>query len=406
MFTININAEQRVQKAVVAIMNNPKYVALSGVLMLGERAVKDDVPTACTNGRDEYYGRDFVNSLTDPELRFLILHETYHKLYKHLITWKHLHDKDAQLANKACDYVINCKITDDNHDGFAKMPECGLLDDKYRGWDAARVFKALEEEQDGQDAQGEQGQGQGRDGTDSGDSASDTRSLDSHEWDAAASLDAEEQRQLERELDEAIRQGAMAAGKTGGTVDRELADLMQPQVDWREVLRDFISSTCNGHDYSSWARPNRRYMGSDVYMPSTYSEQVDELVLAIDTSASISQYELTSFLSEVSAICEHVKPSQVRVLYWGHIVAGDEVYTDDMLDTLVQSTKPIGGGGTDVDCVCKYIKDQSISAQAVIVLTDGDLYNGWGTWDIPVLWCIQNNPRKTPSNGQVVHITL
>jgi len=402
MFTTTINAEQRVQKAVVAIMNNPKYVALSGVLMLGERAVKDDVPTACTNGRDEYYGRAFVDELTDPELRFLILHETYHKLYKHLTTWKHLYDKDANIANQACDYVINIKIADDNRDGFAKMPECGLLDDEYRGWDAARVFHALKEEQD---EQGQDGRGSG-DGTNGGTSGSGNRSLDSHEWDAAASLDDEEQRQLERELDEAIRQGALAAGKTGGIVDRELADLMQPQVDWREVLRDFISSTCSGHDYSSWSRPNRRFMGSDVYMPVSYSEQVDELILAVDTSGSISQRELTSFLSEVSAICEHVKPSRVRVLYWGHVVAGDEVYTEDNIETLVQSTKPIGGGGTDVDCVCQYIKDNSISAQAVIVLTDGDLYNGWGTWDIPVLWCIQNNRSKSPSNGQAVHITL
>ena len=109
-----LTVEQRLSKAVVDIMGNPKYVALAGVLMIGDRTVQDDIPTACTNGRDEMYGRGFVETLNDAELRFLVLHEVYHKLYKHLTTWRHLYDQDAQLANIACDYVINIKIADDN----------------------------------------------------------------------------------------------------------------------------------------------------------------------------------------------------------------------------------------------------------------------------------------------------
>ena len=81
-----LTPEQRLSKAVVDIMGNPKYVALAGVLMIGDRSVVDNIPTACTNGRDEMYGRDFVDSLNDAELRFLVLHEVYHKLYKHLTT--------------------------------------------------------------------------------------------------------------------------------------------------------------------------------------------------------------------------------------------------------------------------------------------------------------------------------
>ena len=53
-----LSAEERLSKAVVAIMGNPKYVALAGVLMIGDKSISDDVPTACTNGRDEMYGRD------------------------------------------------------------------------------------------------------------------------------------------------------------------------------------------------------------------------------------------------------------------------------------------------------------------------------------------------------------
>jgi predicted metal-dependent peptidase len=123
-----LSPEQRLSKAVVDIMGNPKYVALAGVLMIGDRTVQDDIPTACTNGRDEMYGRAFVDTLNDAELRFLVLHECYHKLYRHLITWRHLYDENRRLANIACDYVINVKIADDNPDGWAVMPQGGRFD--------------------------------------------------------------------------------------------------------------------------------------------------------------------------------------------------------------------------------------------------------------------------------------
>jgi hypothetical protein len=53
MLAINtqLTAEQRLSKNITAIMGNPKYVALAGVLMIGEKGIKDDIPTACTDGR-------------------------------------------------------------------------------------------------------------------------------------------------------------------------------------------------------------------------------------------------------------------------------------------------------------------------------------------------------------------
>lgn len=387
-----ITAEQRLSKAVVRIMQEPRYVALAGVLMLGDRAVKDDIPTACTNGRDEYYGRAFVESLTDAELRFLILHETYHKLYKHLTTWKWMYDENPRKANIACDYVINVKIADDNTDGFAVMPKGAMYDVQYRGMDSAAVFKMLPDDKGGSG-------GEGGNGEDIGEL------LDSHDWDGAQEMSDEEQKDLARDIDEAIRQGALAAGKMGGDLSRDIQDLLQPQVDWREVLRDFVSSTCSGNDYSTWARPNRRFVSAGVYMPSGISERVDELVLAIDTSGSIGQRELTMFLSEIHSICTTVKPNVVRILYWDTQVCRDERYTAQGLDQLVKSTKPKGGGGTDVTCVPKYMQEHNIKPQAVVCLTDGWLYNGWGQWSVPILWCVLDNKSAKPSVGKYVHIT-
>ena len=386
-----LSVEQRLSKAVVDIMGNPKYVALAGVLMIGDRTVRDDIPTACTNGRDEMYGRAFVTGISDAELRFVVLHECYHKLYRHLTTWRHLYEQDALLANMACDYVINCKITDDNTDGFAVMPSMGLLDPKYRGWDSAQVYNILKQDQD-------------ESGGDGGGDNSSPQGFDDHDWEGAQELSADEQRELARDIDEAIRQGALIAGKMGSGGDRDLEELLKPQVDWREVLREFITSTCTGSDYSTWRRPNRRYVATGHYLPSGITEQVGELVIAIDTSGSIGSAELTRFLSEVKGICDTVHPERIRLLYWDTEVCADETYDTHELDNLASSTKPAGGGGTSVDCVPEYITKHNINAQAAIVLTDGYLYGGWGTWSIPLLWCIIDNDRAKPDCGKAVHV--
>ena len=314
MFVTNLTEEQRLSKAVVAIMGNPKYTALAGVMMIGERTIVDDhadgvMTTAYTNGRDECYGRTFVSKLNDAELRFLVLHEVYHKLFKHLHIWRHLYDEDPDLANKANDYVINIKIADDNEDGFATMTGVlaqGCLDERFRGMDSAQVYNLLRDEQD------EDTPGKGNDIKELGGSAPSPENgqqpFDQHDWDGAQELTADEQRELARELDEAIRQGALVAGKLGSGGDRDLEDLLQPQIDWREALREFIQDTCAGKDYSTYRKPNRRYLSSGIYMPSGVTEQVGELIVAIDTSGSIGSRELSVFLSEIKEICDTVHP--------------------------------------------------------------------------------------------------
>ena len=394
-----LNPEQRLAKAVVSIMG--KAPALAGVLMIGTRVVEHDnakVPTACTNGRDEWYGAGFVDGLNDAEFRGLVLHENYHKLYRHLTTWQHLNKIDPDLANRAMDYVINIKIMDEyGQDGWVKLPEGGCFDEKYRGWDTAQVFNDLRDNE----PQGEDGRGPGNGGV-TGDDPN--QGFDSHDWEGATEMDAEEIRDLARDIDEAVRQGALIAGKMGSGGDRNLEELMQPQIDWRETLREFVHTTCAGNDYSTWKRPNRRYIGAGIYMPSGISEQVDELVVAIDTSGSIGGTALSAFLAEVKSVCDTVKPNKVRVLYWDTKVCRDEAYKLDELDDLVKSTKPAGGGGTCVECVPEYMQEHGIKPQACIVLTDGDLYRGWGTWNTPVLWCILDNDSKKPDVGTTVHI--
>lgn len=392
--TKNLTAEQRLQKATIDIIHNSRYGALAGVLMIGKREVSDDCPTAMTNGRDEVYGRAFVDGMTDAQLRFLVLHENFHKLYKHLTTWRWMYDEDAQTANKACDYVINCKIIDENPDGFAQMPtdsdgkKLGLFDPKYRYMDSAEVYADIRKNGDNNDGQGD---GNGDD-------------MDSHDWDGAKELTEEEKRELARDIDEAVRQGALMAGKTGSGGLRDAAELLQPQVNWRDALREFVTTTCAGNDFSTWKRPNRRFIGAGIYMPSALSETADELVIAVDTSYSIGQRQISVFLSEIKLLSETVKPRKVRLLYWDTVVSREEVYEGEEVTGISDSTKPTGGGGTNVICVERYLKENNINPTAIIVLTDGYLGDAWGTWDAPILWCILDNNTARPTVGSSTHI--
>ena len=402
MLTIGkkLSVEQRLQKAVVDIMANPKYIALAGLLMIGKREVvsmvdiidgEPKVPTAMTNGRDEWYCREFCESLNDAELRFLILHENYHKLYKHMITWQHLYKEDGDRANKSADYVINVKLVDDNKDGFATMTgqlTKGCFNEKYRGWDTARVYKSLPSTPEGGDGQGGDGVGD---------------CLDVHDWDGAKELTTQEKNELARDIDEAIRQGALVAGKVGNGADRELTELLKPQIDWRKVLRDFVTDTCKGNDFSTWQRPNRRFIASDIYMPTGITERVEGIVVGGDMSGSIGDHEQAVILTEVKSITDTVKPSWLRMLYWDTEVVGDEKYEMHELDNFVQSTKPVGGGGTDPSCVPEYLTTHKITPQCVIMITDGYV-GSWGKWSHPVLWVIIDNDNAHPPVGKYIHV--
>ena len=90
--------------------------------------------------------------------------------------------------------------------------------------------------------------------------------------------------------------------------------------------------------------------------------------------------------------------------YWDTKVTRHEKYTGDEVLKFAESTRPTGGGGTNVECVPKFLQEQGIKPQASVVITDGYLGGSWGTWDHPILWVIIDNPRCTPPFGKFVHV--
>jgi predicted metal-dependent peptidase len=386
---------RRLQKAHVTLMRNPKFAFYSGILMVGKSEVVDDIPTACTNGRDVKYGRDFIKTLSDKELPFVVLHEASHKMYRHLTVWKKLYKENAQLANMACDYVINIELHDlDSKQETIAMPKIGLIDPKYRGMTSKQVYDLLK-----QDCQGG---GKGKGG------------FDEHDWEGAEELTEAEKEELGKEIDRAIRQGLIAQKKVGkekgSGLNRELEDLLEAKVDWREELRDLVKSVCRTKDKSSWRRVNRRFLAggagsSDTYMPSMIGETIGRILVAVDTSGSVGADELRDFMSEVKFLAEELRPEGIDLLYWGSSVVGHETYGMHELDGLISSTKPKCGGGTSPSCITDYINTNKLNPEVCIVLTDGEVGNDWGgQWSVPVLWCVVGNRKATSTTGRTIHI--
>jgi len=393
-----LTVEQLIQKDHVALMKDPKYCLYSGIIMIGKTEVKDDVPTACTDGRNTYYGREYMSKLASNKRKGVILHENLHKAFRHISMWKHLYKENATMANMACDYVINLMIMDGDH-SFVSLPDGALLDHKYKGLDAGTVYRMIKEEakggtvhvktvvdQEGKDVPVvEVGTG-----------------MDEHDWEGADSMTNEEKEALAKDVDQALRQGAILAGKMSANVPREISDILQAKVDWREALREFVTSFCVDKDESTWRRPSRRWIGQDVYMPSMIGESVGRIVIGIDMSGSIGEEEVGQFLGEVQNICERVKPEGIDLLYWDTRVCQHEKYEQDQLDNLLSSTKPRGGGGTDPQCIVDYMNKKKIKAECAVILTDGYV-SSWGEgWTCPTLWGITTD--MTSEIGKTVHV--
>lgn len=395
-----LTAEQKVERAHVSIMQSKLFRFYSGLTMIGKVSVSDDVPTAGTNGRDVIYGREFVNKMNDKQMLFVVLHELSHIAWRHTTTWKHLYDKDAMLANCACDYVINLQLVDQDpneteisfplHDDGSRM---GLLDEKYRGMDAQQVFDLLVKEYGtGQNPRAREGLG--------GDQ------FDDHDFEGAENLTPEEQQELGSRITQALHQGKQLAGKMGGEVPRSMQGLVEPQVPWTEMLRDLVKVTCKGTGDSSWRKFSKRHLGADIYLPQNINQKIGRICIADDTSGSIGGVIHDTFMSEIKSICDEVMPEGLDLLYWDTRVAGHEFYTETEYESLLDTTKPRGGGGTDPDCIPAYMKKHSLNPEITIVLTDG-CYGSEGDWSSvanPVIWCVVDNPTYTSNTGKVLHL--
>jgi predicted metal-dependent peptidase len=321
------------------------------------------------------FNPDFIKDLSDEQIKFLVAHECMHPMLDHNFRRG---GRNPGKWNRAGDYVINQLLHDEN---IGKFIEGGCLDKNI--YDAGKgtsdgIFNILEDQPgDGEGGMGEGG-GIGNDLQDSPGSPA-------------------EREQAAAEMKVRVAQAAQAAkmmGKMSANMQRVVGELLQPKVDWRDVLRNFVEKAKN--DSRTWARPNRRFLAQGMYLPSIGGEVLGEVVVAIDCSGSIGEKEISEFAAEVTAIWEDSKPIRLHAVYFDSEVCHYEKFERD--DTL--HIEPHGGGGTAFSPVFRYIDTHGIEPVATIFLTDLCCNDFGPQPGHPVLW-VSNTEGKAPW-GEVV----
>lgn len=399
--------ELRLKKAHISLMKHPETALYSGVIMMGKSEVVDDCPTAYTNGFDKRYGRKFVEKLSDPELRALVLHENLHVALNHCGRFRKEFMKNPQLMNICTDYVVNDIIVNLQDEGFCVLPQGGLYEEKYHNWSVNEILKDLKQNMskpnDTSNVGGDDNTAE--ESSEGSDSYGGLKPLDEHDFSEMGNS-PQEIKELTTKIENALKEGSIMAGRLGVKLPRAIDEMFEPKVDWRNVLRDFIQSSVRGSDEYTWRKFNKRLMANDLYMPSSENESMGELVVAIDTSGSIGDKELNEFATELVSICDTVTPEAIRVVWWDYDVHGEQMFDRDTYANIQSLLKPQGGGGTRVSCVSEYITKEDIKAEAVLVFTDGYVEHDID-WQVsaPSLFMVTENKNfNAPSGSQVVFV--
>lgn len=418
-----LTLQQRIAAIGNDVLKHPYFSRVGGVMVQGEVDISTEVPTAATNGRDEIYNPDFVTPFNRKQLRYLRIHELFHKYFKHhMPAYRSIREKYPQLSNMAMDYVINGFIeTTPGASMFIERPPCGaLVDSRFDGMSWTEVLKELIklQQQDGTSSNGNQPQPNQQpnpNGIEGGPAISPEQALqgqgdgfDEHDFTGLENLTADELAELSKKLDDAIEQGNLLQKRlmsklgTGGGDMNALP--VERDTNWRDPMREFITDSCQGDDEGTYAPPNRRFQPLDLLMPSLYSNSMPEVVIAPDTSGSMGPVYPVLF-GEVANILRTTKPSKVHVLWWDTEVAAAQTFTEDNYEDIANLLKPEGGGGTSPQCVLDYMSTNNIDPAAIVWLTDGYIDTFKTQPSCPSLWGVLDNERFTPPFGKVVHVS-
>ena len=359
-------------------------------------------PTAATDGRRFYYNSEFVNSLPLKQLEFLVGHEVLHAVYDHM---GRRGNRDPKLWNIADDYCVNWDLVEQRVGD--KIP-VALYDSKYKGMSAEEVYDDLYENADKinidqlmkqlldehLDGSGEgEGEGEGEGGDKSG------------QGNGRPKLSEAEKKEIRDEIKEAVLAAAQAsgAGNLPGGVKRMIKDLVEPVMDWRELLQQQIESTVKS-DFT-WARPSRRSWHMDAVMPGMKPGEQIDVVIGIDTSGSITDKDLKIFLSEIKGIMEAYDEYKITVMGWDTEVHNVGTFNSDNLED-ISSFEPGGGGGTDPHCVWNYLQANDIEPKKLIMFTDFCFF-GWSPEEVEqycdTVWIIKGNKSAEPEFGVYAH---
>jgi predicted metal-dependent peptidase len=353
------------------LMNKEPFL---GCLLMNLPKIEDEkIGTLGVDGEYLYYNQSFWDKHTNKEKYALLMHEAGHLFLHHI--WRGRNYKDIAIDptsgqvisvfNLAGDYVINLMI--DMNKQF-QLPKGCLLDHKYDNWATEEVYADLQKKLP---------QASQKDLEKFLSSSMCNKSM----WDKKQGKEA---REAEKRWQNRIKQAAeFAKSKYKGNEPawlKRLYEDMQPQEDWRVLLREYIEPYQGDFSFNP---VDRRFLESDFMLPEIQDgEQVDWLAIAIDTSGSIGDKELTTFLAELRGVLGSYDRVKVRLTFCD-TEATPFVELNEFEKDKIQ---PTGGGGTSFVEPFELCKKEDTPPKALIYFTDlcGDFPSRAPQYD--VLW--------------------
>jgi predicted metal-dependent peptidase len=348
-------------------------------------------PTMATDGSDLLYCEEYVDAHDEDEIIATLEHEAFHvaglhpwRMRKLVDQYKHLYDESQLwlLGNIAADAVVNAQV-----EAMGRTLASGGVP-AQAGRSVEEIFRELVDKAEKTPGGCSGVAGEYGDGKQDGriDSPQGTR---------------EQHKQQEQEAKRSARVGADAARRAGQFpqgVDQWLDNLLRSVVPWQEMLARFVDGF-NRSDYC-WARPSRRFSGSDFVLPSLRQPELAKGVLGLDTSGSIDHRMQTRVASEAMAALQCYSNDPELLVLWFDTRVYPQVLRNG--DTLT----PKGGGGTRFASVFEYVTKHAPDTKYVVMVTDGECHD-FGTQPdgVDVLWVLTwKHPNFEPPFGEVAYI--
>jgi predicted metal-dependent peptidase len=393
-----------------------------GALVLRLPMVPGD-PSWCetthSDGKTFYYNSDYIDALDGEQTQFALSHEALH------CALSHFHRKGHRVKHRwelACDYAINPMLM---NDGLKPTPDAQYLRE-YEGMTAEEIYPCLDDNDNGgerdleqnrddnsdnDDNENESPESKGNNDTDRERKKNDKKDGDGDQEESQdkgktrgsappPAMSPQELEELSVQWQQRLAgaaQQALQSGKLEGEMARMVDHLLQPKLPWRMLLARYMSMTARD-DYS-YMRPSTRRGDPAVY-PSMRSTETN-IVVAVDTSGSISEEEIQEFISEVDAIKSQVR-ARVTLLTCDSDLNYGCPWTFEPWDEFTYDVEIRGGGGTNFRPVFNWVEGQDKKPDLLIYFTDAEGVFPELEPEYPVSWLVKG--KETVPFGQRIQL--
>lgn len=380
-----------------------------GYLLLQVRlvpAMRLPAPAATDTIRHIWYNPRLTRELNVRELGFVLAHEVCHQV---LASRERRNGREMFKWNMATDYAINSLIADIPIPGarywgedsrLYQMPEGALYHPQYHNWVAEVIYEDLCRRKNLKsspvDVEVILPDEKGHDRQLS--AVSDHRGgIDIH---LPQEPDEDQREVLEKRIQAAVENfyANSEQGDMPAEMLRHLGLLDGPKIPWQRILHHYADAVLNSGDYSL-AHPNKHYWARDLVVPGHYDETVSSLVVALDTSGSMTDAMIRAAAGEIRGMLTQAQEATLIVA--DSVV--QQVVPLDELENVLKKGAFHGGGGTDHHCVFEYIATHHLNPRIFIGISD--LYSSFPERQPPyfVLWLTPGSHAKPPW-GKVIEL--